>query len=141
MGNMPVTKCSSYTYLGTEITAEPLNKHIAAHVKIKESQALKFYSFLNKNFDAPYTVKKQVWTSALISSIMFSCETWLTKDFTSVNRLYNDTLKNMLGVRRTTCNDILYIETGIPDAKTFIQIRQKNFLNKLYRRTHFRGSY
>ena len=72
---------------------------------------------------------------------MFSCETWLTKDFSSVNKLYNDTLKNMLGVRRTTCNDILYVETGIPDAKTFIQIRQKNFLTKLYRRSYFRGSY
>lgn len=40
----------------------------------------------------------------------------------------------MLGVRSTTCNDLTYLETGFPDAKTMILQRQQSFLKKLLAR-------
>ena len=98
-------------------------------------------SFISKNYDAPFSVKKLVWRSALLSSIMFSCETWLTNNLKPIEKIYNETLKNLLGVRRSTCNDIVYIETGLPDAKNFIRDRQNKFFRKLYDSSHYRGSY
>ena len=77
----------------------------------------KFYSFLAKNNDCPYEVKLKVWRSALNSAILYSSETWLTNDLRTVNTSYNATLKQLLSVRVSTCSDIIYTETGLPDAK------------------------
>ena len=141
MGGMEIKRCNSYDYLGTIISANTLSDQIAAQTKVKQAQALKFYSFLNKNYDAPFYVKKKVWESALTSSIMYSCETWLTNNVKSINKIYNESLKNLLGVRKSTCNDIIFVETGIPDAKTFIKNRQYNFFRKLYNSSYYQGSY
>ena len=141
MGNMPVNKCSSYIYLGANISADSFSDQIEADVKQKETQAFKFYSFINKNFDAPFKVKKKVWQNALMSSLMFSCESWLTNDVKSINTVYNETLKYLLRVRTNTCNDITFLETGICDAKSVIKSRQTNFFRKLYNSSHYNGSY
>ena len=55
--------------------------------------------------------------------------------------MYMSTLKQLLGIRHTTCNDICLVEAGVGDAKSYIQGRQRNFLYKLMRREDFNVSY
>ena len=51
------------------------------------------------------------------------------------------TLKQLLGVRQSTCNDICLVEAGVGHAKSYIQNRQRNYLHKLMNREDFNESY
>ena len=50
-------------------------------------------------------------------------------------------LKQLLGVRLSTCNDIVIVEAGTGSAKSYIKDRQRKFLHKLFSRTDFRDTY
>ncbi len=111
------------------------------HLKAKAGHVLKFISFLTKNNDAPYHIKKTVWESALQSALFYSCETWLACDLRTAETVYMSTLKQLLGVRPTTCNDITLIEANVGKAKSYIQQRQLNFVCKMQGRDDFANSY
>ena len=89
-------------------------------------QLLKCSSFFTKNSDAPYIVKRSVWTGALNASMLYSCETWLTTDFRAVEKGYMSSLKQLLGVRHSTRNSIVLLESSEPDVKTLIKIDSTN---------------
>ena len=55
--------------------------------------------------------------------------------------IFSQTLKLVLGVRRTTCNDLVYVELGIGDAKAHIRDQQRSYLRKIMARPNFSGSY
>ena len=74
-------------------------------------------------------------------ALFYGRETWLTNDLKSAEAIYNATLKNLLGVRATTCNDITFAECGELGAKAYIRNQQKTFLSKLTDRSHYQGSY
>ena len=119
--NVKISHTKTYIYLGAVISIIATVDQIKAQMKDKYCQVLKFYAFLNKNNDAPFSVKKQVWDSALASSIFYSSETWLTYDLKCVQSTYRATLKQLLGVRKSTPTDCLLIECGMPTAKVYIQ--------------------
>ena len=100
-------------------------------MKGKAPHLRKFISFLTKNSECPYNVKHKVWKSALNSAVLYSCETWISNDFKILDTPYLTTLKQMLGVRSTTCSDLIYIETGLPDVKSLIIDRQIKYLKCL----------
>ena len=108
---------------------------------LKHSHLLKFMSFLYKNSDAPFSVKETVWQSALTSSIMYGCETWLSSDLRNAEAPYMSSLKLLLGVRSTTCNDLALLEAGVPSPRCYIVERQRRFIHKLMSRTDFDRSY
>jgi hypothetical protein len=139
--NLIISHVESYVYLGTPISAAPITDQLKQHLKQKTCHILKFYSFLTKNHDAPFQVKKKVWDSALKAAIFYSCETWLAKDIRPAETIYNATLKSLLGVRSTTCNDIVFIESGEYGAKAYIRHLQATFLHRLLARDDYRGSY
>ena len=80
VGDVTVSRTSSYTYLGTPISDDSIAEQARHHLRSKTGHVMKFYSFLSKNCDAPYVVKKQVWQSALKAAVFYSCETWITQD-------------------------------------------------------------
>jgi hypothetical protein len=86
-------------------------------------------------------VKKTVWSSALKAAIFYSCETWLTLDLRVAEYVYNSTLKNLLSVKSTTCNDIVYAECGEFGAKCHIRSLQVTFIEKLIAQDFYHGSY
>ena len=135
--DVTISKTNKYLYLGALLSNQAISNQIKDHINLKSTHVRKFYSFLSKNSDCPYPVKYKVWKSALNSSILYSCETWLTSDLRSIETPYNNTLKQMLGVRLTTCNDLIYSETGYPNAKTIILERQTNFLRKILAKTNY----
>jgi hypothetical protein len=132
--NILIEKTPCYTYLGTKITDENITAQMKLHVESKKPHIHKFYSFLAKNNDCPYIIKRKVWNSALNTTVLYSCETWITTNLQPVEAPYNNTLKNLLAVRQSTCNDLVHIETGLPNAKSIIIDRQITFLKKMRNR-------
>ena len=74
-------------------------------------------------------------------AILYSCETWLSTNFKRVEKLYMSTLKEMLGVRITTSNNLVLLESGEPDVKNLIRDRQQRFIRSLISREMYPGSY
>ena len=141
VGDVTVNHTQSYTYLGTPVSIKPISEQVKDHLQMKNRHALKFFSFLQRNCDAPYLVKKTVWSSALKTALFYSCETWMTQDLRAAESVFNSTLKSLLGVRQTTCNDIVFVESGEFGAKSYVRDVQVSFIRKLMSSDHFIGSY
>ena len=47
-------------------------------------------------------------------------------------KLYNWCLKELLGVRRSTCNDVCYLEAGYPSLSQMIKNKQHKFFKKIW---------
>ncbi len=78
-------------------------------------------------------VKKRVFDACLMSAIFYGCESWLNGDLKPVNKLNNWSLKNLLDVRLTTCNDVCYVESGYPPVQPLVRSRQRSFFTKMRR--------
>jgi hypothetical protein len=141
IGQINIEHTESYTYLGTPISVSPITKQVQDHLSAKNSHVLKFMSFLTKNSDAPWQAKYKVWDSAVKTALFFSCQTWLTNNLRPAESVYNNLLKLLLGVRNTVCNDLVHVELGLGNAKSFIKQRQKEYLGRLQSRDWYNGSY
>ena len=131
LGDVHIAHCKEYMYLGTPISNNSIAEQVKHHLSGKACHVIKYASFLCKNSDAPYYIKQQVWHCALQSALFYSCETWLTSDLRAAESVYMSTLKLLLGIRHTTCNDICLVEAAVGDAKGYIQQRPKNYYFKL----------
>ena len=141
LDEITISLTSCYVYLGTLISINSISAQVIEHIKSKTGHVMKFFSFLSKNTDAPFSVKRAVWDSAMISSIFYSCETWITSNLRTAETVYMRTLKALLGVRGTTCKETTLIEVGVSDAKAYIRERQRRYLHKLSQRTDYSDSY
>ena len=137
LGNVTVAHTDSYIYLGTPITVGSISSQITLHVKNKEPHLRKFTSFLAKNKDAPFKVKKLVLTAALNSALLYGSETWYSNNFQPIIQPILSATKQLMGVREQTCNDIVYLESGTVSPKVTIRERQKSFLKKIKAREDF----
>ena len=137
LGNVTVAHTDSYVYLGTPITVGSISSQIALHIKNKEAHLRKFTSFLTKNKDAPFKVKKLVLTAALNSALLYGAETWYSDNLQPLIQPILSATKQLMGVREQTCNDIIYVESGTVSPKSIIRDRQKSFLKKIKARQDF----
>ena len=83
-----VEYCSSYLYLGAQITDDGRYHTI-----------IKYYSFLNRNSDLPFKIKKRVAEACLISSLLYGTETLLCETYGNLERAYMRIVKSLLFVR------------------------------------------
>ena len=131
--NLSIKYCNMYIYLGSPFTSDGLlTSVVKAHAQEKMAHFHKFISFLDKNSDIPFIVKKRVFDACLLSAILYGCESWLNGDLKPVCKIYNWALKCLLGVRPTTCNDLCYIETGYASLKAIVKSRQRKFFAKMH---------
>ena len=72
LDGITIKPTDTYIYLGMPVSNQPLAKQVDNHLRSKMCHILKFSSFLTKNSDAPYIVKRSVWTSALNASMLYS---------------------------------------------------------------------
>ena len=130
-----VSWCDSYVYLGSVFTSDGApSSAIRQHAVAKEQQAIKFVTFVRQNNDVPFFVKLRVFNACVMSSILYGCETWLQGDLRPITRLYNMCIKAMLGIRNTTCNDLCYMELGLPPLKALVTGKQRAFVKGLWQR-------
>ena len=78
----------------------------------------------------PYQYKKKVLQAAIISSLLYSCESWFTDSMKQLEQLYISALKALLGVRETTRTDVVLLETGMPTLQELIKRRSEAFIKK-----------
>jgi hypothetical protein len=97
------------------------------------AHVIKFGAFVRKNCDFPFVVKRKVFDAALMSAILYSCESWLTYSLTHARTLYMSAVKSLLGVRKTTSNDLCLVELGIPPIETLVQDCQRKLFSQLLR--------
>ncbi len=72
--------CDTYIYLASIFTADGrIRNAVKAHAHDKHKHCLKFVSFVSKNKDFPFPDKRKVLLSAVMSSILYGRESWLTK--------------------------------------------------------------
>ena len=133
VNGLRVEWCHTYTYLGSPFTSDGcVSSSIKEHANIKISHVLKFVSFVNKNNDVPFVVKRRVFEAALMSSLLYGCESWVNADLKPIVKLYNWCLKQLLGVRKNTCNDVCYAESGFPPVQDLIKVKQHKFFHKMW---------
>ena len=139
--NILISHTNQYVYLGTPISDSAITDQIRDHITKKESHVVKFSCFLAKNSDAPFHVKKKVWESALMCAILYSSETWLCDNFRAIERPYMNSLKLLLGVRQSTCNDLVLVDAGVGDAKRIVQVKESRFIQGIISCEDYHGSY
>ena len=62
---------------------------------------------------------------------LYSCESWIDVSIASVEKLYLSAIKSLLGVRKTTPNNLCLIELGYPPILDYVKSRQKRFLSNI----------
>ena len=133
VGEMAVQWCDRYVYLGSVFTSDgSLRSAITAHAQAKMCHILKFVSFLDKNKDVSFYVKRKIFEAALMSSILYGCESWFNGDLRPIEKLYNWGIKQLLGVRMTTCTDVCYVELGYPPLRSIIMSKQRKLFQRLW---------
>lgn len=128
-----VDHCKSYVYLGSPFTCDgSVSTAVKEHARSKMCHVLKFASFIRRNNDVPFIVKRRVFDAALLSSLLYGCESWVGADVKPVVKLYNWAMKELLGVRRATPNIVCYAELGYPSLPDLLKYRQHKFFNKMW---------
>ena len=131
-GNI-IDYCKQYIYLGSPFTEDGSpSTAIKIHANNKMCHVLKFIYFVNRNNDVPFMIKNKIFDAALMSTILYGCESWLNGDLLPIEKQYKWCIKQLLGVRKTTTNDICMVELGLPPLKALVISRQRNFFKKMW---------
>ena len=100
-------------------------------LRIRKRHLLKLIMFFAKNQDMPFSVKLKVLNACFLSTILYGCESWLNVSLKPVEQLYCGSIKALLGVRSTTCNDLCLLELGMPSLQDYVNQKQRDFFQKL----------
>ena len=129
--------CDEYVYLGAVFTSDgSLKSSIAKHADDKAKHLHKLIMFLNTNRDFPFCVKRKVVEAAFNSAILYGCESWIGGNCHEVEKLYICAIKYLLGVHKSTANDLCLIELGMLPLPAVVKQRQYNFLYKAMNTGH-----
>ena len=130
-GGINVKYCDSYIYLGAPITDNgSYLTMMNIHAKEKLKHTIKYYTFLNRNPEVPYSMKKRVAEACVLSSILYGAETWFTDSYGKAETMYTKIVKALLDVRNTTCNDVCLMEADMPSFKALVKKKMKAYLQK-----------
>ena len=85
--SLVIKHCDIYTYLGSPFTSDgSISSAIKVHAQEKMAHFHKFISFIEKNNDLPFIIKKRVFDACLSSAILYGCESWFNGDLKPVSR-------------------------------------------------------
>ena len=129
-GDLRVENCMSYVYLGAFFTQDG-RVETATKTKTKPKHVMKFVFFVTKNTDCPFWIKRKVFEAALLTSVLYSAEAWLSKDLAHLHKMYMALVKTLLGVRTSTPNDICLTELGYCTLPGHVRSMQHRFISRL----------
>ena len=128
-----ISYCNMYLYLGSPFTDDGSpTTAIKQHAANKMCHTLKFVSFINRNNDVPFVIKKKIFNAALMSSMLYACESWLNCNIKPIEKQYKWCIKQLLGVRKTTNNDACMVELGIPPLRALIRSKPGKFFKEMW---------
>lgn len=128
-----IGNCDHYTYLGCIFTQNGnLNGAVKKQCESKLCHVAKYEAFVNRHPDAPFTVKEEVLTAALLSAILYGVESWLSPSAINIAKpMYMQCIRILLGVRKTTAGDLCLVETGLPTLAERAKAAQKRTIGKM----------
>ena len=130
-GDEHIANVPYLTLLGSHLSASGLLKDDLDLDTTKQYVAVhKFYNFLRSNKLAPLSVKLKVLHACVTSSLLHNCEAFGPKLPKQLESTYYSLIKACLGVRISTPNKLVLIESGMPTLKSMIYSRQLNFFTK-----------
>jgi len=93
-----------------------------------ELHCKKFIYFVSKNVDFPFWVKKTVFNAALMSSILFGCESCLAISLKPIDLTYSTLyiVRVLLGVRPNIAIDLCLVELGMSSLVARVKSAQKS---------------
>ena len=119
-------------YLESVITnSYRLIDDVEADIRKRQVNVIKFYPFLRSNSNAPVGVKTKVLQACTVTSILHNAETWANAKVERLEVTYRRMMKSIIGVRITTCSELIYIELDLPSIKTQIMMKQWSFWTKV----------
>ena len=120
------------TYLGSVITnSHKIAIDVKEDIKHRSFNIIKFYAFLRENSHAPIHIKIKVLNSCIIASILHNCETWANTNIQQLEVKYRRMLKCILGVKQSTCSELLFVELSIFPIGIQIMMKQFKFWKKV----------
>ena len=123
----------TYLYLGAWVTdTGKMADVLALHHQHCADVANKFAIFCQANTWMPFAVKKTVFEAAVVSTIVYSSETWLTKNTKVIENSYNAMVRLLLGVRSNTSFKLCLIEAGLEPFNHLVQARRAKYLTEWF---------
>lgn len=118
-------------YLGADFddTVEQSNL-IRNYARKLYKHANKLAIFYAKKISIPFYLKKKILEVALVSSIVYSSESWLTSNMKEIRAVYHKSLKLLLGFRIMVSNLLCRIEARMPSLSAMLTDRRVHFLRK-----------
>ncbi len=68
----------------------------------------------------------------MMSTMLYGCESWLEGNIKPIEKLYNWCVKQLLGVRLSTCSEVCSGELGLPTFKYLVKSKQRKFFQSLW---------
>ena len=129
---LAVDHCKSYVYLGAVFTSDgSVKSSLEEHCRQRLNCFHKLIIFLKTNVDMPFCAKRKVVEACFNASILYGCESWIGVSCQMVDKMYIGALKCLLGVRKTTANDLCLVELGVPPLQALVKQRQHDFFVKM----------
>ena len=130
-GNEQIANVPYITLLGSHLSASGLLKDdLELHMTKRFVAVHKFYNFLRSNKLAPLSVKLEVLRACVTSALLHNCEAFGPTVPKQLESTYFSLIKACLGVRVSTPNKLVLIESGMPTLESMILSRQLNFFTK-----------
>ena len=123
-----VKHVSFVTLLGSQLSESgSIEDDHRFHMRHRYPAVTKFFNFLRNNKLAPTAVKLKVLQACVTSALLHNCEAFGDKVPDDLERLYFILIKSALGVRKSTANDLVLVESGLLNLKGMIHSRQYKF--------------
>ena len=124
----------STPYLGMHLFhTNSLKELIKFNLNKRMYNVAKFKSWLDVNKNTPFSIKMLVLDNCVLNSIIYGYEAW--GDLSSVSKRLQtielDLLKSVLGVKKSTPNNLVYHEMNRGSIVPKLMDRQKIFIEKI----------
>ena len=130
-GSRDIKHANHITLLGSHLSqtgslTDDLNSDFSSRFK----SCIKYYNFLRSNRRAPLSVKLEVLKACVVLSSLHNCEAFGHKTPKDLETQYFKLIKSTLGVRQSTPNLLVLIETGLLPLNAIILSRQLGFFKR-----------
>ncbi len=124
--NITIEHCTKYIYLGAIIMEQAsFSRFMDEHTTDKNKHLLKLFACFNKNCDLPVHMKFKILDACLLSTLLYSCESWFGTGINKLNTMY---------MAAVTCpNDICLVECGYPTLSALIKEKQYKYYRNITR--------
>lgn len=117
----------SYKYLGVTMSSNGGFRTCQDQLCQRGKRAMYSLIAMCRKFDLPIDLQLDLFDAMVMPIIMYGCEIWGYKIIKDVENIQVTFLKNVLGVRKTTCNSMVYGELGKFPVNIHVKYRMLSY--------------